>query len=145
MEPTIRLAEPTSPRRDQRASERRRTSLPGRLVWRDIRSATRFASVLIRNISEHGAYVECVSGTPIPLHRLVFLQTERDVQDHADLPAPLRHGRVLSAVYRVGPPQTSTGCPQGYGLRLLVEPGRRRGTTGALQACSSLTSAEASA
>jgi hypothetical protein len=28
----------------------------------------------------------------------------------------------LSAIYRVGPYKTSTGTPQGYALRLLVEP-----------------------
>jgi len=145
VERTIRLAEAVNPRRDQRASERRRTSLPGRLVWRDVRSATRFATVLIRNVSEHGAYVECISGTPIPLYRLVFLQTERDVPRHADLPASLRHGRVLSVVYRVGPPQSSTGIPQGYGLRLLVEPGRRGAANDSRQARPSLTPAEASA
>jgi hypothetical protein len=91
------------------------------LVWKDARSATRFATVLIRNISRLGAYVECVSGTPIPLHRLVFLQAERDVPGSVDLPDPLRRGRVLSAVYRVTPSQSPSGIPQGYGLRLLVE------------------------
>ena len=30
-------------------------------------------------------------------------------------------GKVLSAVYRVGPYKTSTGTPSGYALRLLVE------------------------
>jgi hypothetical protein len=77
--------------------------------------------VLIKNVSEVGAYVECVSGTPIPLHRLVYLQAERGVPGHADLPDSLREGRVLSAVYRVAPSQPSTGVPQGYALRLLVE------------------------
>jgi hypothetical protein len=123
----IRLTESVGQRSDRRAVERRRTSLPGRLVWRDGRRATRFATVLIRNVSESGAYVECVSGTPIPLYRLVFLQAEREAPGHADLPGPLREGRVLSAVYRVAPPQPSTGVPQGYALRLLVE-SRQRGT-----------------
>ncbi len=36
----------------------------------------------------------------------------------------LRQGKVLSAVYRVGPYKSSTGTPQGYALRLLVEPKR---------------------
>jgi hypothetical protein len=31
---------------------------------------------------------------------------------------------VLSAVYRLGAVQRSTGTPEGYGLRLLVEPAR---------------------
>ena len=34
----------------------------------------------------------------------------------------LQEGKVLSAVYRVGPHKTSTGTPMGYALRLLVEP-----------------------
>jgi hypothetical protein len=143
---SIRLAEPVGLRRDRRASERRRTSLPGRLVWRDARRATRFATVLIRDVSESGAYVECVSGTPIPLHRLVFLQAEREAPGHADLPDPLREGRVLSAVYRVARPQPFTGMPQGYALRLLVEP-RLRGTatSGAHRAALPPTSAGLSA
>jgi uncharacterized protein (UPF0248 family) len=142
----MRLAEPATQRRDQRSWERRRTSLPGRLVWRDARSATRFATVLIRNVSELGAYVECVSGTPIPLHRLVFLQAEREVPGHADLPGALKQGRVLSAVYRVGPPHASTGVPEGYGLRLLVEPRLGRSAAGdAQRAGDPLAHAEASA
>jgi hypothetical protein len=36
----------------------------------------------------------------------------------------LQQGKVLSAVYRVGPYRTSSGTPQGYALRLLVEPKR---------------------
>ena len=112
VERTIRLAEPVGARRDQRRSERRRTSLPGRLVWRDGRRATRFATVLVRNVSDHGAYVECVSGTPIPLYRLVVLQTEYDVPGGRDLPEALRQGRILSAVYRVGASQPSTGIPE---------------------------------
>ncbi len=126
MERTIRLAEPAGPRRDQRTSERRRTSLPGRLVWRDARRATRFATVLIRNVSEQGAYVECISGAPIPLYRLVVLQTEQDVPGARELPEALHHGRILSAVYRVGTSQPSTGIPEGYALRLLIEPHRLR-------------------
>jgi hypothetical protein len=130
VERTIRLAESAGPRRDQRASERRRTSLPGRLVWRDGRRATRFATVHIRNVSDHGAYVECVSGTPIPLYRLVVLQADHDVPGTRDFPEELRNGRVLSAVYRVGAPQPSTGIPEGYALRLLVEPRHARAGAG---------------
>ena len=40
----------------------------------------------------------------------------------SQLPAALRDGRVLSAVYRVGPAEPSTGTPSGYALRLLVDP-----------------------
>jgi len=34
----------------------------------------------------------------------------------------LREGRVLSAIYRVGPSEPETGSPSGYALRLLVDP-----------------------
>jgi len=36
----------------------------------------------------------------------------------------LQHGKVLSAIYRVGPYRPSTGTPQGYALRLLIDPAR---------------------
>jgi hypothetical protein len=114
---------------DGRTSEQRRTTrrmlgVPGRLVWKDARGATRFNSVVIRDVSDTGAYVESVSGAAIPLYRLVSLQTERDVEGDG-LPAHLRQGRVLSAIFRVGPASRATGAPEGYGLRLLVEPRRR--------------------
>jgi hypothetical protein len=96
----------------------------GRVVWRDARGTTRFNSVVIRDLSETGAYIENVSGSAIPLFRLVSLQAERT--DQADtLPPALKHGKLLSAVYRLGPSRPATGIPEGYGLRLLVEPRRR--------------------
>jgi hypothetical protein len=55
------------------------------------------------------------------LYRLVHFQVERPARDGQDLPAALREGKVLSAVYRVGPYKTSSGTPSGYALRLLVE------------------------
>jgi hypothetical protein len=111
-------------RQEQREHERRALTVAGRLVWKDARGATRFNTVVIRDISESGAYVENVSGSPIPLYRLVSLQAERSAES-GQLPASLRSGRVLSAVYRVGPTAPSTGLPAGYALRLLVEPRRR--------------------
>jgi hypothetical protein len=79
---------------------------------------------VIRDLSETGAYIENVSGSAIPLFRVVSLQAERAGQ--ADrLPPVLKQGRVLSAVYRVGPSRAATGAPEGYGLRLLVDPRRR--------------------
>jgi hypothetical protein len=51
----------------------------------------------------------------------VHFQVERPVRD-GELPLAMREGKVLSAVYRVGPHKASTGTPGGYGLRLLVEP-----------------------
>jgi hypothetical protein len=109
---------------EQRVSERQTLGVAGRVVWKDARGTTRFNSVVIRNLSETGAYIENVSGSAIPLFRVVSLQAER--AERADgLPSMLRQGKVLSAVYRVGPSRPSTGTPEGYGLRLLIEPRRR--------------------
>src|SRR5205814_9453178 len=106
-------------------SKRRSVALPGRLTWKDQRGATRFATVVARNVSDFGVYVECYSPVTIPLYRLVQFQLERDVE--ADLlPGTLqRAGRVLSAVYRVSPPSSSK--PQGLALRLMIDPRRAVG------------------
>src|SRR3954464_3091636 len=104
-----------------RAAERRAVALPARLTWRDQRGTTRFASVVTRNVSEHGVYVECQSAVSIPMFRLVQFQLEREVRDGDDLPMVLKTGRVLSAVYRVSPGSTS-GRPQCLALRLMVDP-----------------------
>jgi hypothetical protein len=109
----------------QRAAERRAISLPARLTWKDQRGTTRFATVVTRNVSEFGVYVECQSAVSIPLFRLVQFQLERDVREADRLPEALRQGRILSAVYRVSPP-TSSGAPQGLALRLMVDPKRQR-------------------
>lgn len=107
-----------------RAAERRSVILAARLTWRDQRGTTRFASVVTRNVSEFGVFVECPSAVSIPLYRLVQFQLERDTCESDLLPAALRHGRVLSAVYRVTP-ATQSGTPQGLALRLMVDPKRR--------------------
>ena len=101
---------------------RRAVCLPGRVTWKDARGAVRFASVTTRNISETGVFIEWTEATSIPLYRLVSFQLERDARNIDGLPPALRSGKVLSAVYRVGNFQHSTGTPDGYGLRLLVEP-----------------------
>jgi hypothetical protein len=75
-----------------------------------------------RNVSEMGVFVECLSGPPIPMHRLVHLQLDRGTQASEFLPQQLRQGRILSAVYRVGEVSPVTGLPEGYALRLLMEP-----------------------
>jgi hypothetical protein len=93
-----------------RSVERRPVALPARLTWKDQRGATRFATVVARNVSDFGVYVECQSPVSIPLYRLVQFQLERDVYD-GNLPGSLRQpGRVLSAVYRVSPPSSSRFC-----------------------------------
>jgi hypothetical protein len=99
-------------------------TLPARLTWKDQRGTTRFASVVTRDVSEFGVFVECQSAFSIPLYRLVQFQLERDTWDSDLLPTALRHGRVLSAVYRVTP-ATRSGSPQGLALRLMVDPKRR--------------------
>ncbi len=110
-------------RTNTRGTERRAVAVAGRLTWKDERGATRFVSVVTRNISAEGAFVECRTPVSIPLYRLVQFQLERSGHDAAQVPMPLRHGRVLSAVYRVSP-ATRSGDPQGLALRLLVDPRR---------------------
>jgi hypothetical protein len=99
-------------------------TLPARLTWKDQRGTTRFASVVTRDISDVGVYVECYSTVSIPLYRLVQFQLEREARTTQPLPLPLRQGRVLSAVYRVTPVRSATGR-QGLALRLMVDPKRR--------------------
>ena len=105
----------------QRAAERRAIAIPARLTWKDQRGTTRFASVVTRNVSEFGVFVESQSLVSIPLYRLVHFQLERDVRDGDGLPAAFRQGRILSAVYRITPP---SGGRQGLALRLMVDPKR---------------------
>jgi len=117
--------EPTPPKRTdagKRGAERRAVALPARLTWKDQRGTTRFASVIARNVSANGVYVECDSPVSIPLFRLVQFQLERDMCKGELLPDALQQGRVLSAVYRVSPPSSSR--PQGLALRLMVDPRR---------------------
>jgi hypothetical protein len=114
---------PKRPDENQRGAERRVVALPARLTWKDQRGAVRFATVMTRNVSELGVYVECQSAVAIPLYRLVQFQLERDVRESDALPESLRHGRLLSAVYRILP-ATRNGAPQGIALRLMVDPKR---------------------
>jgi hypothetical protein len=117
--------EPTPPKRTdspKRGAERRAVALPARLTWKDQRGTTRFASVITRNVSTLGVYVECDSPVSIPLFRLVQFQLERDSSKTQVLPESLQQGRILSAVYRISPPSASQ--PQGLALRLMVDPRR---------------------
>jgi len=104
----------------KRSAERRVVTLPARLTWKDQRGATRFATVVTRNVSHFGVYVECQSPVSIPLFRLVQFQLERTTGGGEALPPTLQQGRVLSAVYRVSPPSGSR--PQGLALRLMIDP-----------------------
>ena len=107
---------------NKRGTERRAVTLPARLTWKDQRGTTRSASVITRNVSDFGVYVECDTPVSIPLFRLVQFQLERDARNSNVLPDTLQQGRVLSAVYRVSPPSASR--PQGLALRLMVDPCR---------------------
>jgi hypothetical protein len=113
------------PSAEQRSSQRQSLTLPARLTWKDQRGATRFASVVTRDVSDFGVYVECLSAVSIPLYRLVQFQLERESREGNPLPTSLRQGgRILSAVYRVRP-ATASGGRQGLALRLMVDPKRR--------------------
>jgi hypothetical protein len=116
----MRTSRTTTPQ--HRVGVRRNIRVPGRLTWRDASGTLRFVSVVTRDVSEQDAFVECQVPASIPLYRLVHFQIERSACDRTDLPKVLRHGKLLSAVYRLGPYSSSTGTPQGYALRLLVEP-----------------------
>ena len=74
-------------------------------------------------MSDVDAFVECQVPASIPLYRLVHFQIERTGRQRAELPSALRNGKVLSAVYRVGPFRAATGTPHGYALRLLIGAG----------------------
>jgi len=132
MEQRLRLVQGGGPqfRADKRMSERRALTVPGQIVWKDARGTTRLASVVTRDISDHGVSVECLNGAAIPLYRLVYFQIDRDARNRPDLPPALRRPNVLSAVFRVGPYRQSTGAPSEYALRLLVEPAQQAGATG---------------
>src|SRR6476620_11049304 len=52
----------------QRGAQRRAVTLPARLTWKDQRGAVRFATVITRNVSELGVFVECQSAVSIPLY-----------------------------------------------------------------------------
>jgi hypothetical protein len=106
----------------KRSQDRVAIAVPARITWKDASGAVRFASVMTRDISDAGVFVECDAGAAIPLFRLVHLQVERSFGGNQQLPMKLREGRVLSAVWRVAPCRRSTGTPSGYALRFLVDP-----------------------
>jgi hypothetical protein len=121
---TVETSQTSSTTRHRRIGNRRKVRVPGRLTWRDSSGTLRFVSVVTRDVSDVDAFVECQAPTSIPLYRLVHFQIERPARESGELPAVLQGGKVLSAVYRVGPYKSATGTPHGYALRLLIEPGR---------------------
>jgi len=108
---------------NKRASERRALTLPARLAWKDQRGVNRFASVVTRDVSDSGVFVESQAALSIPLYRLVQFQVEPIIlRESNDLPESLRQGRILSAVYRVSHASSRSG--HGFALRLMVAPKR---------------------
>ena len=124
MEQRLRLVQGGHPRSEKRTSERRPLAVPGQIVWKDARGNTKLASVVTRDVSEHGVSVQTLSGAAIPLYRLVYFQVDRDARQRPDLPDALRKPNVLSAIFRVSEDSRATGAPSSYALRLLVEPVR---------------------
>jgi PilZ domain len=108
----------------QRTTSRQRVAVPARLTWKDQGGAVRFASVVTRDLSDSGAFVECSSAAPLPLFRLVHLQLETPMADSGH---PLTSGRVLAAVWRVERNQAA-GSAQGYALRFLLDPADQAAT-----------------
>ena len=115
-------AAPSATRDDKRHAERRSLTLPARLAWKDSRGVNRFASVVTRDVSEFGVFVETQSALSIPLFRLVHFQLEPTARGAGDIPATLRQGRILSAVYRVS--HSGKQSRHGIALRLMVDPKR---------------------
>lgn len=105
----------------QRTTSRQRVAVPARLTWKDQGGTVRFASVVTRDLSDGGAFVECSSAAPLPLFRLVHLQLEGP---SAGPNHPLTAGRVLAAVWRVERTAAAGGA-QGYALRFLVDPAEK--------------------
>jgi len=95
--------------------------MAARLTWKDQGGSVRFASVVTRDVSETGAFVECAAAAPIPLFRLVHLQLETPGAPTT----PLGAGRVLAAVWRVERDPSSSGSPAGYALRFMVDPAQQ--------------------
>jgi hypothetical protein len=125
MDLVVTSARPKSLRSDKRGSTRRPLVVHGRVSWKDQRGTTRIANVVTRNVSDEAIYVEWREPSAIPMYRLVHFQVTALARGVTELPEPLRVGKVLSAVFRVGARRTATGTPEGYALRLLVEPARR--------------------
>ena len=125
MEQRLRLVQGgQQSRSEKRGSERRSLAVPGQIVWKDARGTTKLTEVVTRDVSENGVAVESLNGAAIPLYRLVYFQVAREARHSADLPPALRKPNVLSAIFRVGADNHTTGAPAEYALRLLVDPAR---------------------
>ena len=98
--------------------------VPGRLTWRDAAGRTRFVSVDHAGRQRRGR-VRRMPGTR-PRFRCIGWCISRwnaPARDMRELPGSrCERARCSRRVYRVGPYKSATGTPQGYALRLLVEP-----------------------
>jgi hypothetical protein len=70
------VAEQRHARTGQRAAERRPISVPARLTWKDASGAVRFASVVTRDVSDAGVFVECDA---VQRSLTSFLQVEQSL------------------------------------------------------------------
>jgi hypothetical protein len=125
MEQRLRLVQGGGRAYEKRGADRLRISVPGQIVWKDARGATRLASVVTRDVSEHGVSVECTGGTPIPALSPGLLPggpRGTAPAGPARTPAPGERpvGHLQGRTY-----SDTTGAPSEYGLRLLVEPERQ--------------------
>ncbi len=103
-----------------RSTTRAGLTAAARLTWKDANGAVRFTSVRARDITDAGAVVDCDQSVALPLYRLVHLQMEKSVRDNPALPAELRTGRVLAAVWQASACQPETGRPGSYALRFMT-------------------------
>ena len=124
MEQKLRLVQSVSGRVEKRSAERRRLQVAGQIIWKDGRGQTRLAAVTTRDVSDHGASIECRSELNLPLYRMVYFQVDRHLRNRAELPEVMRKHSVLAVVFRIGACSEATGSPSEYGIRLMVEPKR---------------------
>jgi hypothetical protein len=106
---------------NKRCAERRAIAMPARLSWKDSRGRDNVVSVVTRDVSDLGVFVESRTALSIPLYRLVHFQIETGLRVAADLPRFLARGRVLTAVYRISGAEDDRH--HGLALRLIQEPG----------------------
>ncbi len=125
MEQRLRLVQGGS-RYEKRDGDRHRIAVPGQIVWKDARGTTRMASVVTRDVSEHGVSVDCLGGTPIPLYRLVYFQVDRGARSRTDLPPSLRQQSVTVRGLSRRAVQRCDRCA----YRVRPAPARRAGAPG---------------
>ena len=66
---TVIARQTSSEGRHSRIGERRKVSVPARLTWRDASGTLRFVSVVMRDVSDVDAFVECQVPASIQIGR----------------------------------------------------------------------------